>query len=101
MPEPLAKYQSYLLRLWQDGPHAMWRGSAQCIQTSEIVHFADLDSLFTFLAAQTTSLASATGAQMHADDRLGNPKCEPIYETKTYLKSAEKHQLAHPKQGLT
>jgi len=73
MPEPLAKYQSYLLRLWQDGPHAMWRGSAQSIQTSEIVHFSDLDSLFTFLAAQTTSPPSITGAQRHADESTGEP----------------------------
>lgn len=73
MPEPLAKYQSYLLRLWQDGPHAMWRGSAQSIQTSEIVHFADLDSLFAFLATQTTSPPSATGAQTPTDDSTGEP----------------------------
>lgn len=53
MHESVAKYQSYLVRLWQDGPHALWRATAQHVQTSEIVHFADLDALFTFLWAQT------------------------------------------------
>lgn len=71
MPEPLAKYQSYLLRLWQDSRHAMWRGSAQSIQTSEIVHFADLDSLFTFLATQTTSPPSANHCLGREDDSVG------------------------------
>ena len=55
MNEPIAIYQSYLVRLWQDSPHALWRASAQCVQTREILHFADLDTLFTFLWAQTAS----------------------------------------------
>lgn len=46
-------YHSYLLRLWQDSPQAVWRASAQSIQTNEIMHFADLDALFTFLWQQT------------------------------------------------
>jgi hypothetical protein len=49
MNEPNPNYRSYLLRLWQDHPRAMWRASAQCVQTNEITHFADLDNLFTFL----------------------------------------------------
>lgn len=71
MPEPLAKYQSYLLRLWQDSRRAMWRCSAQSIQTGKIVHFADLDSLFTFLAAQTTSPPSANDCLGRQDDSVG------------------------------
>jgi hypothetical protein len=55
MHESAAKYQSYLVRLWQDGPHTLWRATAQHVQTSETVHFADLDALFTFLWAQTVS----------------------------------------------
>ena len=54
MNESIATYQSYLVRLWQDSPHALWRATAQHVQTSEIVHFADLDALFAFLWAQTT-----------------------------------------------
>lgn len=53
MNEPNPNYRSYLLRLWQDHPRAMWRASAQCVQTNEITHFADLDNLFTFLWKQT------------------------------------------------
>ena len=61
MNEPIATYQSYLVRLWQDSPHAMWRASAQSVQTSEIVYFADLDALFTFLWAQTAPHPRPTG----------------------------------------
>ena len=53
MNEPIATYQSYLVRLWQDSPHAQWRASAQCVQTSEVIHFADRDALFSFLWMQT------------------------------------------------
>ncbi|MEZ4713425.1 MAG: hypothetical protein R3A44_39930 [Caldilineaceae bacterium] len=44
-------YRSYLVRLWRDTPPAPWRLSAQCIQTGEIRHFADLTALFVFLQA--------------------------------------------------
>jgi hypothetical protein len=55
MYESATKYQSYLVRLWQDGPHTLWRATAHHVQSSEIVHFADLEALFTFLWAQTAS----------------------------------------------
>ena len=55
MNESIATYQSYLVRLWQDSPHALWRASAQCVQTREILYFADLDALFSFLWAQTAT----------------------------------------------
>lgn len=53
MRESVTNYQSYLLRLWQDSPRSAWRASAQSIRTQKIIYFADLDTLFTFLAAQT------------------------------------------------
>lgn len=65
MPESLATYQSYVLRIWQDSPHTPWRCSAQCIQTKEIIHFADLGSFFLFLAIQTTTLPPAEYCQRH------------------------------------
>ncbi len=68
MPESLTIYQSYLLRLWQEDGHAMWHCSAQSIQTKEVTHFADLDSLFTYLAAQTTSTRSADRRLRRKDD---------------------------------
>ncbi|MCB0108079.1 MAG: hypothetical protein KDE53_19290 [Caldilineaceae bacterium] len=49
----LNKYQAFLVRIWQDGDQAAWRASAQCVQSGKIVRFANLDRLFTFLAAQT------------------------------------------------
>lgn len=55
MHESAAKYQSYLVRLWQDGPHALWHASAQCVQSQEVVHFADLEDLVAFLWTQTAS----------------------------------------------
>ena len=48
-------YHAYLVRLWQDGPHAPWRASAQCAQTGEKRLFVDLDALFAFLQTQTTT----------------------------------------------
>ena len=52
MTAPHAQYRSYLLRLWQESPRAAWHASALCVQTSEIVHFADLNGLFAFLSDQ-------------------------------------------------
>ena len=54
MHESITKYQSYLLRLWQESPRALWHASAQSVQTGEMLHFADLDTLVTFLWGQTT-----------------------------------------------
>lgn len=48
-------YHAYLVRLWQDGPRAPWRASAQCAQTGEKRLFVDLEVLFTFLKTQTTT----------------------------------------------
>jgi hypothetical protein len=49
----LDTYQAYLIRLWQDGDQAVWRASAQSVQSGEIVRFADLTGLFAYLEAQT------------------------------------------------
>jgi hypothetical protein len=45
-------YRAYLVRLWQDGPQADWRASAQSAQTGDTVRFADVDALFAFLLKQ-------------------------------------------------
>jgi hypothetical protein len=47
------EYHSYLLRLWQETPHAPWRASLQNAATGERRGFSDLESLFTFLRTQT------------------------------------------------
>ena len=54
-PELLTGYCAYLVRLWQDSPHAGWRASAQSVQTGATVRFVDLDALFVFLRTQTTT----------------------------------------------
>ncbi len=53
MHESTPKYHSYLLRIWQDGEHALWHASAQCVQSQQVVHFADLEEIAPFLWAQT------------------------------------------------
>ena len=64
-PNPLRqrdRYRAYLVRLWQDGPQSPWRASTQCVQTGEKRIFADLDSLCTFLHAQTKTVGDPPGA---------------------------------------
>lgn len=46
-------YRSYLLRLWQDGAHAPWRASLREVTTGQITHFATVEALLAFIAAQT------------------------------------------------
>ena len=48
-------YYSYLVRLWQDDRQAPWRAVAQSVQTGEVIHFVDLESLFTFLQVRTVA----------------------------------------------
>ena len=51
MTAPLVRYQSFLLRIWQDNPQAICHASVLCVQTGSMNHFADLDSLYAFLTA--------------------------------------------------
>ena len=69
MSEEPAMYHSYLLRLWRSSQrNAVWRASLESAQSGERHAFADLESLFAFLEAQTD-------ADGRADDRL--PLSEP------------------------
>lgn len=52
--ENATNYQSYLLRLWQEQPHLPWRGTAQNVQTGEVIPFADVEKLFAYLSSQLT-----------------------------------------------
>ena len=60
MPEEPPGYQSYLLRLWWTSSHgnAGWRASLESAQTGKRRGFADLASLFAFLAEQMDGGAS-------------------------------------------
>ena len=50
-PSP-ARYQSYLVRLWQSSEQGAWRASAQCVQTGGSVLFGDVESLLAFLQTE-------------------------------------------------
>lgn len=46
-------YRAYLVRLWRDDPSEPWRASAQSAQSGELICFATLQELFTFLELYT------------------------------------------------
>ena len=54
-PQPALPYRAYLVRLWSEGSEAVWRASAQSVQSGDTVRFANLEALFAFLEAQTTN----------------------------------------------
>ena len=45
-------YQSYLLRIWQEGDAGTWRASLTDISTRECHAFANANKLFSFLHEQ-------------------------------------------------
>lgn len=47
-------YNSYLLRIWRDGPQRPWRLSLQCAATKTVHYFADATHLLAFLQLQTS-----------------------------------------------
>jgi hypothetical protein len=57
-----AEYQSYLLRLWRTGARGAWRASLQNTATEQVIHFADIALLLTFLIAQTDESLSDRSA---------------------------------------
>lgn len=65
-PQSNQLYHSYLLRLWQGDPQTPWRILAQSIQSGETRHFADLESFFAFLQAQTTNEQSTISSILPA-----------------------------------
>ncbi len=52
-PRLSSRYCSYLLRMWQVEQSGEWRFSVHNVATGEQHGFSDLESLFTFLQAQT------------------------------------------------
>ncbi len=51
-----ARYIAGLVRLWTDGTGHPWHGSIQLVSHGEIVRFADLETLFDYLRAQTSQM---------------------------------------------
>jgi len=48
-----SQYRAYLVRLWQDSPHAPWRALARDVETGEERRFATVEHLFLFLHRRT------------------------------------------------
>jgi len=60
-------YQSYLLRLWRDGPQEPWRATLHASTTGALHHFAEMEHLYAFLQARTR-----TSEEGSAGDELGD-----------------------------
>jgi hypothetical protein len=70
-------YHSYLLRLWRSSQsNAVWRASLESAQSGERRGFADLESLFVFLEAQTALMVEPTIARRSAsrDGDIGSER---------------------------
>jgi hypothetical protein len=52
-PNATHQYQSFLIRLWQDGEGTAWRGSAKHVATGHLYFFNSLEHLFVYLQTQT------------------------------------------------
>lgn len=65
------RYHAYLLRLWQERPHMLWRASLQEATTDERMAFLDLESLFAYLR-QRASKEIDEASPSHTDDEDGN-----------------------------
>jgi len=52
-PNATYQYQSFLVRLWQDGEGTAWRGSTTYVATGEELFFDTLEHLFVYLQTQT------------------------------------------------
>lgn len=70
MPEKQPFQQSYLLRLWREDAQSPWRASLQNVVTNERFGFADLQSLFRFVQAQTSMSENieSTGVSTNEDE---------------------------------
>lgn len=58
-PNTAYQYQSFLIRLWQDGEESPWRGSAKHVATGEQLFFDNLDSLFVYLSRRTETAVNS------------------------------------------
>jgi hypothetical protein len=71
MSRERADYTSFLLRVWRvPGATAIWIASLEHPRTGERLSFADLESLFAFLAAHTAALAQHR--QDESDAEIGS-----------------------------
>jgi hypothetical protein len=48
-----SNYQSYVVRLWREGPTSPWRATVRCALTGEQKQFASLEGLMAYLHDKT------------------------------------------------
>jgi hypothetical protein len=65
-PQRTQHYTACLVRLWQDGVGQPWRASVQPVPGGDMLRFANLNGLFAFLEAQTTT--TPADAQINGDE---------------------------------
>lgn len=70
MASQRARYQAYMLRLWQDEAGTDWRASLENPHTGERRGFASLEALFTFLKQRAGQ-----------SDQDAQPSWEPVLNT--------------------
>jgi hypothetical protein len=69
--------QSYLLRLWCTGEGNTWRAMLERVGSHEHYGFADLESLFAFLCAQTDRTGQLRNPQEKPGEQIPvTTKCE-------------------------
>jgi hypothetical protein len=76
MPEP--NHASYLLRIWRDHTRSPWRVMViDVARPGEHQHFATLDALFDFLAAQTGPAPPPAHKQVSTPIKREHNHCTP------------------------
>ncbi len=69
MPTRSQAYQSYLVRMWRDGPGSPVRVSLQNVSTGEVVDFKSVAKLLQYLARQVNEpirIESLASSDCHA-----------------------------------
>lgn len=59
--KPTNSYQAYLLRLWQESPHGIWRFTLEDPQTNERHAFSGMEVFIQFLMEMTETEAPKEG----------------------------------------
>ena len=75
-PEPVSRYQAYLLRLWREGPGDPWRGSLEVPGGAALVCFGTVGALFAYLRDQLAD-PDADGGPDGGPDAAWSPEARP------------------------
>lgn len=64
-------YKAFMVRLWQDDEDAPWRASVQTVRTGDVIHFATVFGLVSFLRDQATTRHVDAMPEAGEDDTQG------------------------------